>query len=247
MSDIKICGLKRQEDVCAVNEYHPDFVGFVFANTKRFVSDETAAELKKALDPSIQAVGVFVKEPIGHVVKLAADKTIDVIQLHGDEELDYVNQLREELTQKIGSQKRGSATRVPVIKVVRMDAVIDDLGQERARILQKNVKLIENARQCEPDYLLFDTKVKGIPGGSGQTFDLSGLPPDDQIGLPYFLAGGIDLTNVQDLIKLRRPFGIDVSSAVETEGLKDAGKIRAMIAKVREIRETIQKNRKETI
>ena len=158
MSDIKICGLKRQEDVCAVNEYHPDFVGFVFANTKRFVSDETAAELKKALDPSIQAVGVFVKEPIGHVVKLAADKTIDVIQLHGDEELNYVNQLREELTKKIGSQKRGSATRVPVIKVVRMDAVIDDLGQERERILQKNVKLIENARQCEPDYLLFDTK-----------------------------------------------------------------------------------------
>ena len=70
---------------------------------------------------------------------------------------------------------------------------------------------------------------------SGQTFDLSGLPPDDQIGLPYFLAGGIDLTNVHDLIKLRRPFGIDVSSAVETDGLKDAGKIRAMIAKVREM------------
>ena len=105
MSDIKICGLKRPEDVRAVNEFHPDFVGFVFANTKRFVSDETAAELKKALDPSIQAVGVFVKEPIEHVVKLAADKTIDVIQLHGDEEIDYVNQLREELNKKLGVKK----------------------------------------------------------------------------------------------------------------------------------------------
>ena len=79
MSDIKICGLKRPEDVRAVNEFHPDFVGFVFANTKRFVSDETAAELKKALDPSIQAVGVFVKEPIEHVVKLAADKVIELM------------------------------------------------------------------------------------------------------------------------------------------------------------------------
>ena len=96
-----------------------------------------------------------------------------------------------------------------------------------------NRKLILEAKKCEPEYLLFDSKVKGIPGGSGQTFNVETLPDDEEIGLPYFLAGGIDLSNVADLIALKSPFGIDVSSAVETDGFKDAEKIKAMIEAVR--------------
>ena len=96
-----------------------------------------------------------------------------------------------------------------------------------------NRKLILEAKKCEPEYLLFDSKVKGIPGGSGQTFNVETLPDDEEIGLPYFLAGGIDLSNVADLISCKSPFGIDVSSAVETDGFKDAAKIKAMIEAVR--------------
>ena len=76
MSRIKICGLKRIEDVYAVNEFKPDYVGFVFAATKRFVSDETAAMLKATLNPDIPAVGVFVNEPIAHIVKLVREKAL---------------------------------------------------------------------------------------------------------------------------------------------------------------------------
>ena len=250
MSLIKICGLKRIEDVYAVNEFKPDYVGFVFAATKRFVSDETAAILKAALNPDIPAVGVFVNEPIAHIVKLVREKSIDIIQLHGQEDLDYVNQLREELTKEVGSQDKGEISRVPLIKVVRIDVTMDEkLADEKLsdeKTVDENVyaawkekqteinrKLIMEAKKCEPEYLLFDSKVKGIPGGSGQTFDIANLPDDEEIGLPYFLAGGIDLSNVSGLISLKRPFGIDVSSAVETEGVKDAEKIKAMIEAVR--------------
>ena len=255
MSLIKICGLKRIEDVYAVNEFKPDYVGFVFAATKRFVSDETAAMLKATLNPDIPAVGVFVNEPIAHIVKLVREKSIDIIQLHGQEDSDYVNQLREELTKEVGSQDKGATSRVPLIKVVRIDVTVDEkLADEKLsdekfadeKTVDENVyaawkekqteinrKLILDAKKCEPEYLLFDSKVKGIPGGSGQTFDIANLPDDEEIGLPYFLAGGIDLSNVADLIALKRPFGIDVSSAVETEGVKDAEKIKAMIEAVR--------------
>ena len=255
MSRIKICGLKRIEDVYAVNEFKPDYVGFVFAATKRFVSDESAAIMKAALNSDIPAVGVFVNEPIAHIVKLVREKSIDIIQLHGQEDLNYVNQLREALTKEVGSQDKGEISRVPLIKVIRIDVTVDEkiatekladekLADEKAvnenvyaawkeKQTEINRKLILEAKKCEPEYLLFDSKVKGIPGGSGQTFNVETLPDDEEIGLPYFLAGGIDLSNVADLISCKSPFGIDVSSAVETDGLKDAEKIKAMIEAVR--------------
>ena len=250
MSRIKICGLKRIEDVYAVNEFKPDYVGFVFAATKRFVLDEAAAIMKAALNSDIPAVGVFVNEPIAHIVKLVREKSIDIIQLHGQEDLNYVNRLREALTKEDGSQDKGDTSRVPLIKVVRIDVTMDEkhatekLADEKTvnenvyaawkeKQTEINRKLILEAKKCEPEYLLFDSKVKGIPGGSGQTFNVETLPDDEEIGLPYFLAGGIDLSNVADLIAFKSPFGIDVSSAVETDGFKDAEKIKAMIEAVR--------------
>jgi len=223
MSQIKICGLKRVEDIEAVNEYRPEYIGFVFANTGRFVSDEKAAELKAALDPSIQAVGVFVNEPIEHVAKLVTEGTIDMIQLHGQEDLDYVNQLRKALGRKC----------VPMIKAVRIDVSLKVTKEREQEILLENQKLIHEAKALAVDYLLFDAKVKGIPGGSGKNFDIAGLPSDEVIGMPYFLAGGIGLHNVNQLIQLRQPFGIDVSSAVETDGYKDKEKIKEIIDAVR--------------
>ena len=183
MSRIKICGLKRIEDVYAVNEFKPDYVGFVFAATKRFVSDESAAIMKAALNSDIPAVGVFVNEPIAHIVKLVREKSIDIIQLHGQEDLNYVNRLREALTKEVGSQDKGDTSRVPLIKVVRIDVTMDEkhatekLADEKTvnenvyaawkeKQTEINRKLILDAKKCEPEYLLFDSKVKGIPGGS---------------------------------------------------------------------------------
>ena len=198
MSRIKICGLKRIEDVYAVNEFKPDYVGFVFAATKRFVSDESAAIMKAALNSDIPAVGVFVNEPIAHIVKLVREKSIDIIQLHGQEDLNYVNQLREALTKEVGSQDKGETSRIPLIKVVRIDVTMDEkhatekLADEKTvnenvyaawkeKQTEINRKLILEAKKCEPEYLLFDSKVKGIPGGSGQTFNVETLPDDEEI------------------------------------------------------------------
>lgn len=226
MNRIKICGLKRMEDILAVNEYKPEYIGFVFANTKRFVSDELAAELKSALDKRIRAVGVFVNEPIAHVVKLVSEGTIDAIQLHGQENLNYVNQLKEELD-KIPK------CYIPIIKAVGIDASLEVTEEKETEIIKENQRLIDEAKALQADYLLFDAKVKGSPGGSGKQFDIAGLPPDEAIGMPYFLAGGIGLHNVKQLIALRNPYGIDVSSAVETDGSKDKEKIKEFIETVR--------------
>ena len=83
MAAVKICGLKTLADVALVNQYLPEYIGFVFANTKRFVTDTQALTLKQALDPRIRAVGVFVDEPMEHIINLYHSGIIDIAQLHG--------------------------------------------------------------------------------------------------------------------------------------------------------------------
>ena len=81
---VKICGLKTLADVEKVNRYLPEYVGFVFANTRRFVTDDQALSMRQALDGRIQAVGVFVNEPMEHVVRLCDRGVLNVVQLHGE-------------------------------------------------------------------------------------------------------------------------------------------------------------------
>ena len=95
MAKIKICGLKREEDILFVNEYMPDYIEFVFADTNRKIGDETARKLKKLLNPEIKAVGVFVNEEVERVAWLANEEIIDMIQLHGDEDNEYIENLHK--------------------------------------------------------------------------------------------------------------------------------------------------------
>lgn len=97
MVKVKFCGLKRPCDIAWANELHPDYAGFVFAGTKRRVSDETAAALRRELDPSIPAVGVFVDDELPHMASLVKKGVIQLIQLHGQEEDALVQQLQTEL------------------------------------------------------------------------------------------------------------------------------------------------------
>lgn len=147
MPKIKICGLKRLEDIYSVNEYIPDYIGFVFAGKKRLVSPELAYELKRHLDKSIKAVGVFVDAEIDFIIKLITSRTIDIIQLHGNENNTYISKLRER-------------TSVPIIKAIRVKSAEDILKGETI--------------QC--DYLLLDTYVEDSYGGSGKSFDWSIIP-----------------------------------------------------------------------
>lgn len=95
MVKIKICGIRRLEDIAIVNKYKPDYIGFVFADSKRQVSCELAAELKNNLDSDIISVGVFVNASHGKIVELFDRGIIEIAQLHGDESEEYINILKE--------------------------------------------------------------------------------------------------------------------------------------------------------
>ena len=93
---IKICGLTREQDIQAVNQWKPDYIGFVFAEkSRRYVSRQQAARLKKNLSPDIQAVGVFVNESKEKIVRLFMENTIDIAQLHGQETEEEISWIKD--------------------------------------------------------------------------------------------------------------------------------------------------------
>lgn len=208
---IKICGLKTLADIEIVNRYQPDYVGFVFANTRRFVTDQQALAMRQSLDRRIQAVGVFVNEPLAHVIELCDKGVINVVQLHGEESETYIRELRQK-------------TDAAVIKAVRVQRVEQVIGQ----------------MSQEADYMLFDTYKKGEPGGTGERFSLEILKESlkrmrekGEMVKPYFLAGGLDCGNVAKVLGHMECFAVDVSTGVETDGVKDEAKIRKFIEQVR--------------
>ena len=110
MVKIKICGLKRLEDVEIVNKYKPDFVGFVFADSKRKVTPDLARQMKQNLDDSIQSVGVFVDAAIDEILEIHEQGIIDMAQLHGSESEDYIDEL-----------KKKSNCQLKIINAIEMD------------------------------------------------------------------------------------------------------------------------------
>lgn len=211
MTKVKICGLKTLVDVEAVNRYLPDYIGFVFANTKRFVTDEQALTMKQALDNRIKAVGVFVDEPLAHVVSLCEKGIIDLVQLHGAESEEYIRELKQK-------------TDTCVIKATRV----------------QTADQVSKVMSDEADYMLFDTYKKGELGGTGVRFpleilekSLSDMAAQERAIKPFFLAGGLDCENVADVIGKTKCFAVDVSTGVETDGVKDERKIKQFIENVR--------------
>lgn len=191
---IKLCGLTRLEDIKAANRCMPDYIGFVFARSKRQVTLSTALTLKSQLHKDIKSVGVFVDAPISDVVGIASSPAIDVIQLHGHEDATYIEALKREVS-------------LPIIKAVRVQSSEDIM--------------IADKLPC--DYLLLDTYVKDLAGGSGLTFDYHLIPKTNH---PFFLAGGIGTTKESIKNALQTDaFCLDTSSALETNGVKDAKKM----------------------
>ncbi|MGN0375248.1 MAG: phosphoribosylanthranilate isomerase [Butyrivibrio sp.] len=198
MSGIKICGLTRKSDIDIVNEYMPDYIGWVFYNkSRRYIPWETAAEYRKILCPSITAVGVFVNENEETVAGLLNRDIIDMAQLHGQEDDEYIERLRR-LTDK------------QIIKAFGIDTMQD----------------IIMARNSRADYVLLDSKT----GGTGRVFNWELIENMDR---PFFLAGGLDASNVQNAVRTFNPYAVDVSSGVETDGFKDKAKIEEFIKAVK--------------
>ena len=202
MTKIKLCGLSQPCDIEEANRLLPAYIGFVFApKSKRYVPPETAAALKQRLHPSIQAVGVFVREEPEQVAALLRKGIIDIAQLHGGEDAAYVSALRR-------------LTNRPIIQAFRIDSEAD----------------IAAARASSADLVLLDSGA----GGTGTTFDWTLLR---DIGRDWFLAGGLGADNAAQAVSRFHPYGVDVSSGIETDGLKDENKMTAFVRAVRSVPE----------
>lgn len=201
MTKIKICGLRRLRDIEAVNAARPDFAGFVVEvpGSRRSVDKRELRELAGRLEEGILSVGVFVNAPPELVAELLEEGTLDLAQLHGQEDEIYMAELRR-LTEK------------PLIQAFSIQT-----GQDA-----------EQALESRADYLLLDQGR----GGTGQTFDWSLLP---EINRPFFLAGGLGEENLERAIRQVRPWAVDLSSSLETDGQKDPEKILRAVDLVRRL------------
>ena len=208
MTRVKICGLSRPEDIFQANKLKSDYIGFVFyPKSKRAVTQSQAALLKAMLDKEIKAVGVFVNADIAFIEKLAQLRIIDLVQLHGDEDSLYIQELRKRVY-------------IPIIKAIRVQ------GEES----------LQNLRNYPVDFFLFDTYKPGQYGGTGERFnlELEGVT----IPKPYFIAGGLDASNVAYVIAENpHAYAVDVSGGVEDSatGLKDAQKMADFVAQVKQL------------
>ena len=199
MPKIKICGIKRLEDIGIVNKYKPDYIGFVFAESKRKVTHDLAYRLKQDLDADIIAVGVFVDSPLEEIVELFEGGIIEMAQLHGSESELYIQNLKQMTDDEL--------------KIINAIEISKDT----------NLSKFDNSQS---DYLLFDSGK-----GSGKTFDWNLIKKD--IKKEFFLAGGLSSSNVLEAIEQFNPYAVDLSSSLETDGVKDENKIKEIMELIR--------------
>ena len=216
---VKMCGISKVETIPAIVDAKPDYMGLVFAPSKRQVTVDQAKILVEELhrgyakkygsdtehdkNGTIKTVGVFVNETVENLVTIANEANLDAVQLHGDEDEAFIQSLKER-------------TNVEVWKAIQIRTAAD------------TEKWIDSSA----DMLLFDAYHKDERGGTGEVFDWSSL---DAFERPFMLAGGIDSTNVARAIRTVRPYGIDISSGIETNGVKDDEKITAFTKIVKSI------------
>jgi phosphoribosylanthranilate isomerase len=189
MLKIKVCGMRESQNILALAELKPDFMGFIFyEQSARFTGNILDKKLLNTLPKSIQKTGVFVNENFEKVVEIWKEYDLDFVQLHGNETVEFCEKLKNE--------------DLKIIKVFSVDNTFD---------FSKTKNFEQFAH-----YFLFDTKAEGGYGGHGKTFDWNIL--ENYKGeTPFLLAGGISLENLGDLDKIKNKnfAGIDVNSRFE--------------------------------
>ncbi len=208
---VKFCGISQEDTVPVLLETQPDYVGFIFAPSKRQVTVEQAKSITRSLQESVHTtsgnkccsrVGVFVNETIPTIVEITKAVPLSVVQLHGDETVTYIETLRSQLREE-------QLESIEIWKAIQVQGKEDILPWKQAPI----------------DGLVVDAYSKEERGGTGKTIDWSLL---DDVQVPYYLAGGIGLHNVARAIRRLQPYGLDMSSSLETNGQKDVKKIKSM-------------------
>ncbi|UJF29932.1 phosphoribosylanthranilate isomerase [Kaistella sp. 97-N-M2] len=201
---LKVCGLTNLPQIQELASSKVHFLGFIFyEKSPRYVLNSLNLEEIRAIQHEGK-VGVFVNESLENIIHISEKANLDFIQLHGDEDENFISALRKKLVPQ-----------VQIIKVIR-------IGQPSADELQK---IIDN-QPSAVNYLLFDTDSKSF-GGTGNSFEWNILN-ELKIEKPFFLSGGISLENIHQLSKINtQPFALDINSKFETEpGTKDLLKIK---------------------
>jgi len=200
---LKICGIRRLEDAEILNQYPPDYAGFICSKPFwRYVSPEQTALLNQALDKTINRVGVFVNPELTEIADYA--EFLNIIQLHGEETADFISQIRDMFPD------------LELWKAVRVRTPED----------------IQKADALPVDKLVLDSFSAISHGGTG-TLAPWGIIKENRPEHAFSLAGGISSENVLDAVQDVAPFGVDVSSSVETDKCKDIDKIRNIIQIIR--------------
>ena len=215
MIRVKICGIGNPADACVAAEAGADYIGMVFVPERhRRISPGDAKDIVdavRALDtPAPRMVGLFADQPLEEVNNVVAHCALDTAQLCGRESVEYA-----------------AAVNCEVIKVVHVPASYrapDDVPQLAGRVRE----------YADSGCLVtLDRLVEGIQGGTGQSFNLEVAASLSARGVPFLLAGGLTPANVGRAISIVRPWGVDVSSGVETIGKKDRRKIRRFVENAR--------------
>lgn len=264
---IKICGLKTVSTAQSVLHLPIDHIGFMFAESKRQVTAEEAAEMIKVLQTTVapqgevhqavvgrgdfvrrnmsgttatgkllQAVGVFVNPTMEELQSVLRVAPLDIIQLHGQESPEFCRRVREQL-------------QLPIFKVMPIfpASAIGRVGVEGiptdpstdtdATRSLRNISAVMDPYAPWVEAILLDTLDSRVAGGSGKTFDWTQIPPYLEWarakGVQLIIAGGLDVDNVRTLIEQYHPDGVDISSGVETDGVKDIEKIEKFVQRVR--------------
>jgi len=209
---VKICGLSEIEPALAAGKAGADYLGLVFAPSRRQVNPERASQIVAAISslrPRLAIVGVFVNSAAQEVNHIADYCRLDWVQLSGDETWRYCRNIER-----------------PVIKVIHVPT-----GKKVEPILKK-IDMGYRLYSERELICLLDSQVRSTYGGTGQTFDWQ-LAEEVSARFPVIIAGGLTPANVEQLVRKIQPWGVDVSSGVETNGRKDTSKISAFIEAVR--------------
>ena len=210
MAKIKICGIRTHADVAIINEFKPDYIGFIMSpKFWRYVSPEQVKALGELADSSVKKVGVFVNQPVDEVAKALSSGIIDLAQLHGAEDRAYEEALFSRL-QSSGIQNPEDRC----IKAFRIRNA-EDIAKTETTLCGK---------------LLLDAYSEKAEGGTGETFDWGLIK---HVKKPFFLAGGLNSENISEAIRTVAPFAVDASSSLETERRKDREKICLFVSAAR--------------
>jgi phosphoribosylanthranilate isomerase len=210
---IKICGITNIDDAKSISELRVDAMGFVLsADSPRRIEAITAYRIIEALrtgENKISMVGIFVNEEIRKVLNDYRSLRLDYIQLSGDEDRDYLKDLKE------------TAKDIKIIKSIRIKNKSESYS---AKINKKVDKLKEYA-----DFILMDSYSKNVYGGTGVSFNWD-IVKDYYREIPVILSGGLDAENVRQAVDIVKPFGVDASSKLEIyPGKKDIDKVTKFI------------------